>query len=48
MPFRCTPQVLDALVAHAKAIGCAILPVDEALDRLQPAPRASLQMQMRG
>ncbi|MFC5420425.1 MAG: polysaccharide deacetylase [Stutzerimonas stutzeri] len=32
--YGCTPQTFDRLVAHAVARGCAVLPVDRALDRL--------------
>jgi hypothetical protein len=32
--YGCTPKTFDRLVAHAVARGCAVLPVDRALDRL--------------
>lgn len=36
-PFGCTPQSLAALVAHAQESGCAILTINQALDRFEAA-----------
>ncbi|MBF0679013.1 MAG: polysaccharide deacetylase family protein [Devosia sp.] len=36
-PFGCTPQSLAALVAHAQNSGCAILTINQALDRFEAA-----------
>ncbi|WP_347339364.1 polysaccharide deacetylase family protein [Rhodopseudomonas rhenobacensis] len=33
-PYGCTPQTFDHLVRYAAERGCAILPVDRALDRI--------------
>lgn len=36
-PFGCTPESLASLVAHARNSGCAILTIDQALDRFEAA-----------
>ena len=33
-PYGCTPATFDGLVAHAVSRGCAVMPVEEALDRM--------------
>jgi peptidoglycan/xylan/chitin deacetylase (PgdA/CDA1 family) len=35
-PYGTTPKVFETLVAHARSCGCALLTIDQALDRTDP------------